>query len=96
MPGSLEYFEDLGLFDRARETGTAVRDLVLYAEGKAVVRRGWDVLDAPHPYVLLLGQHHTERFLYERLKELGSDVEWETELQSFVGGSPDPASFQRL
>lgn len=59
-PMSLDYLQDLGVFDRMRETGTAVRDLVLYADGEPVVRRGWEMLNAPHPYMLLLGQHYTE------------------------------------
>ena len=53
-PSTLDYFEDLGLFDRARETGTAVRYMTIYADGEVVVRRGWESLDAPHPYMLLL------------------------------------------
>jgi len=57
---------------------------VLYADGDAIVRRGWEVPDSPHPHVMLLGQHYTERFLAERLTELDAEVSWETELLDFT------------
>ena len=95
-PSTLDYFEDLGFFDRARETGTAVRYMTIYADGEIVVRRGWDSLDAPHPYMLLLGQHYTERFLNDRLGELGGTVEWDTELESFTVDDGVSATIKEL
>lgn len=94
-PASLDYVEDLGLFDRARETGTAVRYMTIYADGEVVVKRGWDRLDAPHPYMLLLGQHYNERFLNERLGELGGAVEWDTELMSVAADDGVTATIKR-
>lgn len=85
-PTSLEFFEDLGLLDRCLETGQRVRHLALYAEGKKIVERGWDSLDSPHPFMLLLGQNYTERFLEERLGALGGRVEWNTSLVSLEEG----------
>jgi len=82
-PLSLEYFEDLGVFERVRATGTAVRDVAVYADGTEALRRSWDGLDSPHPYLLLLGQQYTEAILHERLRELGAAVEWRTELTGF-------------
>jgi hypothetical protein len=35
---------------------------------------------SPFPYVLMLGQDDNERILGERLRELGIDVQWNTEL----------------
>lgn len=85
-PTSLEFFEDLGMLDRCLETGQRVRHLALYAEGRKIVERGWDSLDSPHPFMLLLGQNYTERFLEERLRALGGRVEWGTRLVGLEEG----------
>lgn len=82
-PTTLEFFEDLGVLERCLALGTRVRALVLYSEGKKIVERGWDSVDSPHPFMMLLGQQHTERILHERLQELGSGVAWNTSLTSF-------------
>ncbi|MFC4589929.1 FAD-dependent monooxygenase [Sphaerisporangium corydalis] len=96
QPRTLEVFDDLGVIDEVLAAGMEFPSFRLYA-GKEVVweRTLADMLgaggiehraDAPYPLPWLLPQWRTDEILHARLRELGGEVEFGTEL---VGFRPD-------
>ncbi|RYG22230.1 FAD-dependent oxidoreductase [bacterium] len=76
---TLEFFAMLGIAERAAERGRIARASNLWAGGKVVARIPLGEIGkgrSPYPFVLLLSQSETEALLYERLRELGGEVEW--------------------
>lgn len=72
---SLEVLEDLGALPAFLAEGRKLHDANVYAGGKRVIRIGFDELDAPHPFILILPQSRTEALLEARLEDLGGRVE---------------------
>lgn len=80
---TLEIYAQLGVVDRALELGKQGNGANLWAEGRKTARvplgdtgRGL----TPYPYILILGQDDNERILGDRLRALGGEVRWNTEL----------------
>jgi 2-polyprenyl-6-methoxyphenol hydroxylase-like FAD-dependent oxidoreductase len=80
---TLEIYAKLGIADRAVALGQRGDAANMWTEGRRAARIplgeiGQDL--SPFPYVLMLGQDDNERILGERLRELGIQVQWNTEL----------------
>jgi 2-polyprenyl-6-methoxyphenol hydroxylase-like FAD-dependent oxidoreductase len=80
---TLEIYAKLDVADRAVALGRRGDAANMWTEGRRAARIplgeiGQDL--SPFPYVLMLGQDDNERILGARLRELGVEVQWNTEL----------------
>ena len=80
---TLEIYAQLGIVDRALELGKRGNGANLWAQGRKMARvplgdAGRNV--TPYPYILVLGQDDNERIMGDKLRELGTSVQWNTEL----------------
>ncbi len=80
---TMEIYAQLGIVDRALELGKRGNGANLWAQGRKMARvplgdAGRDV--TPYPYILVLGQDDNERIMGDKLRELGTSVQWNTEL----------------
>jgi 2-polyprenyl-6-methoxyphenol hydroxylase-like FAD-dependent oxidoreductase len=80
---TLEIYAKLGIAARALELGERGIGANMWAKGRRVARIpvgdiGKDL--SPFPFVLMLGQDDNELLLGDRLRSLGMDVQWNTEL----------------
>ncbi|GAB7185888.1 FAD-dependent oxidoreductase [Kitasatospora sp. Ki12] len=88
-PRTLEVFDDLGVVDAILDLGRLDLKVRTY-EGSRFIREVdpapgiRPTPDRPYAGTLLLGQHHTEAVLRDRLAEHGVTVETDTELVSYV------------
>jgi 2-polyprenyl-6-methoxyphenol hydroxylase-like FAD-dependent oxidoreductase len=93
QPRTLEVLDDLGVIDEVLETGMEFPSFRLYAGRDVVWERTLDQMlgaggierreYAPYPLPWLLPQWRTDEILYARLRSLGGDVEFGTELVGF-------------
>ncbi len=84
---TLEIYSHLGIVDRALELGKRGTGGNIWADGQRRARVA--LSDAgekvtPYPFLLVLGQDDNERILGDHLRELGSSVQWNTELVSLT------------
>ncbi len=77
---TLEIFRDLGVAEQAISDGFTINQFSVQSNAKRVLNYNFSYLDATYPLLLSLPQPQTEKILLERLKELGAEVEWNTEL----------------
>jgi 2-polyprenyl-6-methoxyphenol hydroxylase-like FAD-dependent oxidoreductase len=80
---TLEIYSKLGIVDRALELGRRGNGANLWANGNLAARIPLGEIGAsmsPFPYVLMLGQDDNERIMGARLRGLGVEVQWNTEL----------------
>lgn len=80
---TLEIYSKLGIADRALELGTRAVGATMWARGRRAARvplgdAGQGL--SPFPFLLILGQDDNERLLGAKLRELGVEVHWSTEL----------------
>ena len=80
---TLEFYDQLGLADRAVNAGTRIAGIRMREAGKEVAHvplgdLGGDI--SPYPFILCLPQDEHERLLADALGEQGVTVEWETRL----------------
>ncbi|UOY87809.1 FAD-dependent monooxygenase [Bacillus glycinifermentans] len=84
---TLEFYRQLDIADEAVEKGIMVNRVRIRRKGK---EKGHFKLGdigeglSPYPFALSFPQDEHDRFLLEKLKAEGIEVEWETELVSFV------------
>lgn len=83
---TLELYRQLDMADAVVAAGNKTMFMNLWARGKraaqiAVGAAGEDI--SPYPYILIYPQDQHERFLLERLRDAGIEVERQTELLSF-------------
>jgi 2-polyprenyl-6-methoxyphenol hydroxylase-like FAD-dependent oxidoreductase len=84
---TLEIYSHLGIVDRALELGKRGTGGNIWADGQRRARVGLsDAGDkvTPYPFILVLGQDDNERIMGDHLRELGSSVQWSTELVSLT------------
>ncbi len=83
--GSLEAFEAMGVIDRFLAHGVRMHGVKM-GDGTQLLAQltAGEGVDSPYPFPILLPQSETERLLYERLVELGGDVERGLELTGLV------------
>jgi len=80
---TLELFEMANLADRFLERGLPSVSMDYHFQGiDEPARLDFSQLDSRYPYTLIINQNITERTLREHLAELGTPVEWSTELRS--------------
>jgi 2-polyprenyl-6-methoxyphenol hydroxylase-like FAD-dependent oxidoreductase len=84
---TLEIYSHLGIVDRALELGKRGTGGNIWADRQRRARVG--LSDAgekvtPYPFLLVLGQDDNERIMGDHLRELGSSVQWNTELVSLT------------
>ena len=77
---TMEVFEDMGIIDEVLERGRIVSGFSFYNEDKRIFQVASGDLDTPYPFNMLYPQFETERSLYNHLKSLGTEVEWNTEI----------------
>lgn len=85
-PRGAEALDDLGAGERVRAAANELKALELHSRGRALGRVALGSLDSRYPFPLLIEQDATEGLLAERLKELGTEVEWGVEA---VGVRPE-------
>jgi 2-polyprenyl-6-methoxyphenol hydroxylase-like FAD-dependent oxidoreductase len=84
---TLEIYRQLGIADVVVASGIRFELLRLWEEGRRVTEFRVGVMGegmSPFPFVLSYPQDDHERFLVERLRAAGVEVEWRTELVSFA------------
>lgn len=80
---TLELFEMANLADRFLGRGLPSISMDYHFQGTdEPARLDFSQLDSRYPYTLIINQNVTEQTLREHLAELGTPVEWDTELQS--------------
>jgi 2-polyprenyl-6-methoxyphenol hydroxylase-like FAD-dependent oxidoreductase len=84
---TLEIYSQLGIVDRALELGKRGTGGNIWADGQRRARVA--LSDAgekvtPYPFILVLGQDDNERIMGDHLRELGSTVQWNSELVSLT------------
>jgi 2-polyprenyl-6-methoxyphenol hydroxylase-like FAD-dependent oxidoreductase len=83
---TLELYRQLGLADEVVRAGTPNPGLNLWVRGKRRARIEFNDAGAgltPYPFVLVFPQDRHEKLLIEHLRDLGVEVERETELLDF-------------
>jgi 2-polyprenyl-6-methoxyphenol hydroxylase-like FAD-dependent oxidoreductase len=83
---TLEFYRQLGFGDAVVERGREVGAVNIWVEGKPKARAPFGAMGAgisPYPYALVFPQDEHERLLVERLKDVGVEVERNTELLDF-------------
>jgi 2-polyprenyl-6-methoxyphenol hydroxylase-like FAD-dependent oxidoreductase len=84
---TLELWDRIGLAERAVQRGHKTLSGRLWVRGKEKARVRFGEIGqglSPFPYIFMLGQDQTEAMLYERLCELGGDVEWGTRVEQIA------------
>ena len=77
---TMEVFEDMGIVDEVLERGRIVSGFSFYNEDRRIFQVASGELDTPYPFNMLYPQFETERSLYSHLNNLGTDVDWNTEI----------------
>lgn len=80
---SLELLERMGDIDRFLAAGMKGHGARISNGRHLIGEVGFDQIDSPYPYALMIPQSETERLLETRLEELGGRVEREVELLRF-------------
>ncbi|HUB29265.1 MAG TPA: FAD-dependent oxidoreductase, partial [Terracidiphilus sp.] len=83
---TLEFYSQLGIADGVVEQGRWAKAANLWTRGRRTAHIDFGVLGAglsPFPYALIYPQDEHERYLIDRLTELGVPVERSTELVGF-------------
>ncbi|MGC5702620.1 FAD-dependent monooxygenase [Pseudomonas sp. NFXW11] len=83
---TLEIFRAMGVAEQAVAQGFAIKRFKVQSQGKPILGYDFAQLQAPYPMLLSLPQPQTEAILLERLKSLGVEVEWNTELLELHSG----------
>ena len=81
---TLELLEASGVTERLLALGRRVPGFNLFENGRRLFRIDFDALDHRYNFMIALPQHHTERELELRLRELGGEVEWNVTLETFT------------
>lgn len=77
---TLEILSDLGIADELIGRGVKLLGTQVFADGKLLVRAGFEELDSHYPFVLSVPQSETEAVLADNLRRHGGAIERSTEL----------------
>ena len=83
---TMEIYSKMGIMDQALELGARGTAANMWANGKHTARIPIGDIGksmSPFPFVLMLGQDDNERIMGEKLRQLGVEVQWNTELTAF-------------
>jgi 2-polyprenyl-6-methoxyphenol hydroxylase-like FAD-dependent oxidoreductase len=84
---TMEIYAQLGVVERALELGKKGTGANVWANGRWAARLPLGEIGraaTPYSYLFILGQDDNERILGERLRALGSDVQWNSELTALA------------
>lgn len=76
QPRTLEIFDLLGIIDPFLHHGNPCDSLQFYINGEPVCDLPVSGIVTPYPFMMMLPQSYTERFLTEKLTSLGGEIEW--------------------
>ncbi|MBV8717328.1 MAG: FAD-dependent monooxygenase [Chloroflexi bacterium] len=81
---TLELLARMGAARAAIDRGLTTSLFSIYSGGKRLIRIDFreHLAESPYPYVLLLPQDQTEQVLTQHLRNLGTEVEWQSQLIS--------------
>lgn len=81
---TLEIMQSLDLAEDFVRHGRVTRFMTFHEKNRALFSLDFNVLrdDTAYPFYLILPQSITEALLYDKLRSLGADVEWNTSLRS--------------
>ncbi|MGY2893208.1 FAD-dependent monooxygenase [Deinococcus sp. UYEF24] len=82
---TLEFYDQLGLGERAHREGREVHAVSAWVQGHNVVRVVLGNMGqtlSPHPYFFVLTQDRNEALLLDELRRRGVEVEWNTSLSA--------------
>lgn len=82
-PRSLEVLEQMGALGPFLEQGLRAHAGSLYGEGRRLVHLSLAHVESEYPFVLMLPQSETERFLEDHLESFGRRVERQVEMLRF-------------
>jgi 2-polyprenyl-6-methoxyphenol hydroxylase-like FAD-dependent oxidoreductase len=83
---TLEIYSKMGIADQSLELGARGTAANMWANGKHTARIPIGDIGkhlSPFPFVLMLGQDDNERIMGEKLRRLGVEIQWNTELTAF-------------
>jgi len=86
---TMEMFDLMGIAERFTARGHQLQGMHITIEGQTQIDVKLAGVDSPYPFILSLAQSETEAILYERLQELGGQVERGVALASFVQNDDD-------
>jgi 2-polyprenyl-6-methoxyphenol hydroxylase-like FAD-dependent oxidoreductase len=92
---TLEFYRQLGFAEEVLQAGIKVERLRLLEGGRevAVLKFGdFGKGLSPYPFILSLPQDEHERLLGEKLRALGVEIEWNTELLALAAGNEQIAA----
>ncbi len=84
---TLEFYRQIDFADTVIAAGIKMRGIRLREAGRRIAGFQFDEIGddlSPYPFVLSLPQDDHEHLLVERLRSMGVQVEWNTELTGFV------------
>jgi 2-polyprenyl-6-methoxyphenol hydroxylase-like FAD-dependent oxidoreductase len=84
---TLEIYDQLNLAQQAVEGGEVVQKGALLHDGKISAHLDFSDFGgrlSPFPFFLIFEQSKNEHLLYEHLKQMGKDVQWQTEMESLT------------
>jgi 2-polyprenyl-6-methoxyphenol hydroxylase-like FAD-dependent oxidoreductase len=80
---TLEIYAKMGLAEQAIQLGRRGNGAHMWSEGRHIAHVSLSDAGSqqtPYPYILVLGQDDNERLMGAKLRELGVEVQWNTEL----------------
>ena len=96
---SMEIYAQLGILERALELGHKGTGANIWARGKRSARvpiGETGTGTTPYPYIFILGQDDNERIMGERLRALGGEIRWNTELTAIEQHNDHAAATLKL
>ena len=92
---TLELIDRMGCGASFVEAGLKARGANIIAGATGIAHIGFDGLETPHPYGLMLPQSETERLMEQHLNAFGVEVERRVELTRFVTDEDAVTAFLR-
>ena len=92
---TLELIDRMGCGAAFVDAGLKARGANIIAGATTIAHVGFEGLETPHPYALMLPQSDTERLLEQHLNALGVEVERQVELTRFVADEDAATAFLR-
>lgn len=80
---TMEYFERVGLAQRAMTEGRILHGGSIYSQRQRIVHLNFDQLESRYNFIVILPQSLTEKLLAEKLADFGISVERNVELTGF-------------
>ena len=92
---TLELIDRMGCGSAFVDAGLKARGANIIAGATTIAHIGFEGLETPHPYALMLPQSDTERLMEQHLNSFGVEVERRAELTRFVADEDAVTAFLR-